>query len=930
MTGTPSASQLVGREDLRHAVRRIVLATDTRPNVLLLVGPVGIGKSALLLDATAAATNAGIHVLFAAGGQPDLLHAYTSLADLVCPLHDHISALPRPLRDTLNDILGINSTPAPRGPVIVRQALLAVLKSAARQRPLLLALDDVDLLDRDTREVLTYVSRRLIDTEISVIMTARHQQSLPGYDSIISVIEVPPLSTREAGDLLDRQTPPPPRGIRGELIRWADGNPLALIEGARFYGLSGTTVFRGNTMSGYQGAHSIFSKELATLDSNTRKLLLYSAAGSGYESVDIITRVAGFGSDISVWTVAEKTGLLSITTGGSVKFCHPLLRTVAYTHANLTDQRDAHLAFGRSPLLDDVCRAWHLAAAASGPDEAIASALERSARKAQERGGYLEVARTLQRAAELSPRGNDGARRYARAAAAANFAGDPAWALTLCDKVTHLTNDIETLGYTSLTRGSIRLQSAQAAEAFELVSRCMDSATPPEGRLALTLAHLGASASYYSGDIAHREALQKWIPHLPVDDTEPAEAEVEFLAFPVGSAALQRTYISMFADTASAGHARPTHIDKCWLTPQVAPLEPFRQLVAGVMAAATEDSDIAVSQLTAAVESLKVNGGMRGFTYAMAPLAWALLDTGRWGQLDELLAATTELCEIHDLALLHSETTVCRAQLLAYRGDAAGATAALRRIDSSSLGAKSGPTRTELARARGWIAIVEGDFASAYLHLREQFQCDGTPAHFIVSHRGMAELAWAAARSGRSEEVRPLIDAFGTQLNSETPLRLRLLHHQALALVSSSPDAENHFRLAIDEPAGDQWPVERARAQLHYGEWLRRARRPAAARPLLSAALTAFECQGAETLAALARAELRAAGVVSKSARTTSGLESLTAQEQQIVRLAASGMTNRQIGDQLNLSPRTIASHLYHVYPKLGISRRYELRDLTT
>ena len=111
---------------------------------------------------------------------------------------------------------------------------------------------------------------------------------------------------------------------------------------------------------------------------------------------------------------------------------------------------------------------------------------------------------------------------------------------------------------------------------------------------------------------------------------------------------------------------------------------------------------------------------------------------------------------------------------------------------------------------------------------------------------------------------------------------------------------------------------------------MRRARRPAEARPLLSTALAVFERQGAEALAALARAELRAAGVVSKSARTTAGFESLTAQEQQIVRLVASGMTNRQIGDQLNLSPRTIASHLYHVYPKLGISRRHELRDLIT
>ena len=159
-------------------------------------------------------------------------------------------------------------------------------------------------------------------------------------------------------------------------------------------------------------------------------------------------------------------------------------------------------------------------------------------------------------------------------------------------------------------------------------------------------------------------------------------------------------------------------------------------------------------------------------------------------------------------------------------------------------------------------------------------------------------------------------------------MRLQLLHHQALALVAPAPTAETHFRLAVFNPAGDQWPLERARARLHYGEWLRRARRPADARPLLTAALATFDRLGATPLSALAGAELRAAGVTPKNERKAGAFGALTAQERQIVRLAASGLTNRQIGEQLNLSPRTIASHLYHVYPKLGISRRHELRDL--
>ena len=241
------------------------------------------------------------------------------------------------------------------------------------------------------------------------------------------------------------------------------------------------------------------------------------------------------------------------------------------------------------------------------------------------------------------------------------------------------------------------------------------------------------------------------------------------------------------------------------------------------MAAVTEETALAAQLLHEAVESLKASGGLRGFTYAIAPLAWALLDTGRWGQLDELLDTAADLCAIHELKLLEGETTACRAQLLAYRGDIEAAAQALRDAGANAIGATSSPTRTALTRAAGWNAIASGDFDNAYLHLREQFHPDGTPTHFVVSDRAVAEMAWAAARSGRTDEAQPLITRIGHRLGPEPPVRLQLLHHQALALVAPARAAETHFRLAVFNPAGDQWPLERARARLHYGEWLRRA-----------------------------------------------------------------------------------------------------------
>ena len=147
----------------------------------------------------------------------------------------------------------------------------------------------------------------------------------------------------------------------------------------------------------------MFSLQLAALGADTRKLLLYAAAGAGYETIDTVTQAADYHTDFSGWQSAQSAGLVSFTADRRITFCHPLLRTLAYTEASLTQQRQAHLALAESALLDTSCRAWHLAAAASGPDETIAAALEQSAHLSQRRGGYLQVARALHRAAEFKP-----------------------------------------------------------------------------------------------------------------------------------------------------------------------------------------------------------------------------------------------------------------------------------------------------------------------------------------------------------------------------------------------------------------------------------------------------------------------------------------------------------------------------------------------
>ncbi|CAM5278833.1 AAA family ATPase [Mycolicibacterium aubagnense] len=927
MTLTHSQSPIVGRGQLIGLITEVASGVAAAPQAVILVGEPGIGKSTLLRFAVASLESQRTTVLFASGSEPDHVRPFTALTELIWPIAERIGELPAPLRDALHDT--VNGGPGAaegHGPALIQQAVLALLAIVAAEVPLLIVLDDFDRFEPDSRQVLTYVISRVPHLAIRVLISARRVDLLNGLDRSIRVVEVAPLTDAAAAELIESQSLAPDASVRGEIIRWSGGNPLALIESARFYGKTGSVRFRGNHMVGSGFAHALFAAQLSELPPDARRLTLFAAAGAGYETIDTVTAAAGFGADLWRWEPAIARSLVSVTEDRRVQFSHALLRSVAYSEGDLADRRTAHIALAASPQLDVACRAWHLASAAAGPDETVAALLEQGAERSRQRGGYLEVARALQRAAELSPGGEDAARRFTLASVAANFGGDPSWALSLNASAVQFSEDPEIVGHAVLTRASVLLQSARPAEAAELVRSALDGAPPSNSRLRLALMYTAASAAYYSGELAHRSRLGPWLQGSARDILGESIIPTPF---PAEVGPVQRAYIAMYAHAAGSAHGRPASWDRRWLHPMPAPVEPFRRLVVGAMAYATEDSTLAVTELREAVEQLKAAGGLRGFTFAIAPLAWGLHDTGRWSELRALLDETETLCAVYDLALLHAESNVVRAHLLSCCGETDAADAAIgaaSRVIADKCGTA---TRAASTWATGRNALARSDFESAYQAFRQMFDADGEPTHFVVSHRAIADLAWAAARSGGLEEARPLVASIGRQLGSDPPVRLRLLRHQALALTTTTHLAERHYRLAVFDPAGDQWPMERARARLHYGEWLRRARRPAEARTQLTAALEVFGRLGAAPYAQIARAELRAAGVgASTGTNAVAGLDSLTAQERQIVSMAASGLTNPEIGQRLNLSPRTIASHLYNVYPKLGVSRRHQLRDL--
>lgn len=917
---------LVGRDDLIALTTAVVTGAGEAPPAMVLVGEAGIGKTTLLRSAVRAAGDQ-IRVLFAAGGSVES-PGYTPLARLLCPVLRFASVLPPALRDAVDGLASPNTPTV--APAVLRDAVLALLEAAGADRPVLLAVDDLDRFTDDVRELLAGLTAQLVTTRVRAVLTTRRRDALGGVDRAIHTVDMAPLSPHQSAQLLDAQPGQPDPSVRGEIIRWSRGNPLALVEYARAYARNGTTTFHGATMCDAAGTHPMFARQIAELPPGTRRLLLFAAAGTGYEKVDNLTAAAGFANDFSGWEPARAAGCVEFTDDRRVQFASALLRSAAYADGDFGEQRAAHLALAAIPDLDAGVRAWHLGSAAPGPDEMIAAMLENTAGGAPGQVDELDRARALQRAAELSPGRADAARRYALAAGAANFAGDPAWALSLAEVAMRESEDPNVAGYAALTLGSILLQSGRPGEGFTVIRDVLEGRPPDDAHLALALMYSAAGCSYYTGVRDHRRHLRRWLDRIAGIAVQASRFP---LPFPPEAAALQRAYVAMYADTASAD-SRPSPPDHRCLPPNPPAVEPFRRLVTGVMEYVDEDTAAAARDLTGAIDNLTAAGGLRGFTFALAPLSWTLLDTGQWARLREVLDDAEALCAVaHRLTLVEREILACEAQLLAMRGDVDGALRAVHRARASSPAAGQPPCATEvsLTRAAGWIAVATGDFDEAYRKFRTLFDDAAHPVHFVVSYRAIADLAWAAARSGRSEEIQPLIAAVGRRLGSRPPVRLRLLRHQAVALTITTHLAERHYRLAVFDPAGEQWPLERARARLHYGEWLRRARRPVEARPLLAAALEVFERHDAEPLAAVARAELRAAGVTTTTPDDADdALSALTAQERQIVSLAASGLTNREIAERLTLSPRTIASHLYHVYPKLGVSRRHELRAFTS
>ncbi|GAA1716838.1 LuxR family transcriptional regulator [Isoptericola hypogeus] len=904
----------------RHAElgRVTELAAAGGAGVLVLVGDPGLGKTTLARHAMSTARDAGRTVLTARGAVGERELAFGALHQLLRPCLDRLDRLPRPQRRAVGGAFGLLDD----APVPDRLHLAAGVLTLVSDLPepgALVVVDDLQWFDDASRDVVLFCARRLVDGDgrTGLLLATRPEAAPAG----LPALELAPLGDQDAGRLLDRQPAPPAAHERPAVLHHAAGNPLALVElsrpGATPAGTTGDGTGADAVTARVQRA---FAARLPALPPETRHALLLAAAADADDLSVVLAaaRPAGDPDDVPddaraaadaliTWAPAEEAGLVHLD-GDRVRFRHPLARGAVYDSAPLAARRGAHLALAEASP-DPDRHAWHLAAAAVGPDGDAAAALEATADRARERGGWVAAARALERAGDLSPDPGAATRRYLLAAPAAMFTGRTAWVERLAARAGVTATDEPARLEADLYAGWAIASTNRHADAVGRLTALARRVADVDPGLAVAALTPAAVAAYNAGD----DAL--------LDD--------------VGDA------------LAAAGSAELVDDDPAvaWVLGSVAPFDPasraaldralrvhgelgIRELnVLGGAAWVLDETRLA-ERLLGRLLDLFADGPTEGTNALVSStLAYARLELGRWDDAQAGAEDAIRVAEETGMPVVRAAAQVTTAQLAAYRGrtDEARslARAALEALDPDI-------TRAVGVRARltlGLAALADGDPEGAYDLLRRGFDDDGAPVHRHSSVHSLAMLAGAAVRSDRAADAARVVEAAAAHVGAEPGPRVTAIVHHARALLSGGDDAERHYRAALADPASATWPFERALVRLDLGERLRRSRQVSRARTELSAALETFLRLGAAPFAERATAELRAAGV-KVADRVPDPLAALTPQQRRIVHLAAQGRTNREIAEHLFLSPRTVGFHLYRVFPVLGVSSRAQLRDV--
>ncbi|HEU5388207.1 MAG TPA: AAA family ATPase [Streptosporangiaceae bacterium] len=901
--------KLHGRDREQQVIDGLLASARAgRSGVLVVRGEAGIGKTALLEYAAAAAD--GMLVLRAAGVETEAELAFAGLHLLLRPVLDKVGTLPGPQATALHGALGM----ADRGSqdrFLAGLAVLSLLSELAEVQPVLCLVDDAHWLDAASSGALLFTARRLEAEGVVMVLAARDG---PPPFAAPGLCELPlaPLAPAQAGRLLDERAVHLAPALRGRVLTEADGNPLALVELATAL-ISDSAPAGTGPLPVTHSVRELLADQIRQLGEPTALLLLLAAAEATGDLTHVLPAAGALSTGADALAAAERAGLVAVNQDRLV-FRHPLVRAAAYHGAPLALRQAAHRAL--ADALDgqpdpDGRRAWHRAAAATGRDESVAAELVQSAERSRGRGGYAAVSAAYERAAQLTPAGRVRARRLLAAASAAADAGQPDRAERLAAQAQQLTDDdllraeITLLRMTSVPRNQ-RERIAELAAAVALIG----PRYPDRAAQMICLALQAATA--------------RTEPEL----TRRLVAQFDELPLPPGTRLEPMHEAMVFRARFMAGHPG---IDVAFLRDCVAAIRrdpdgaaPAARVHASVVAFWLGDHET-TREISAALAADCRRHGMVGWLAGtLQGVVAAQIVLGEWtaarASAHEGLKLARDLDQLPRAAFL----SAMLALLAALTGDEDGCRAWM--AEHHRLGGSARLQRKWRAQYLALADLAHGRFGQARDRLA------GIPRIWQtgVDHLHHPDMVEAGARSGDPDLAGQALAAFEVWVNLTGQPWARAVAHRCRALVSDDPQAEPHYRAAITGHQGDGRPFEQARTHLVYGEWLRRQRRRGDARLHLATAHQIFTELGAAAWAERAASELAAAGAAPAGrAPGPAGIVSrLTPQELQVVQLAAEGLSNRDIGAQLFLSPRTVGYHLYKAYPKLGVGSRTELARL--
>lgn len=926
------AQPLRGRSAECAALERLVSDARTgQSRVLVLRGEAGIGKTALLDFVSERAS--GFRVARVAGVESEMELPFAALQQLCVPLLDCSDRLPVPQRDALEIAFGRSAGRAPER-FLVGLAVLSLIGAATESQPLIVLVDDAQWIDRISAQTLAFVARRLIAEPAAMVFAMRDGAVALDTEELSGLPELT-LGGLEPGDAralldsvilgrLDDQ-------VRDRIVAETRGNPLALLELPR--GLTGAELAGGfqrpdvRPLAGQ--IEQTFLRRIRSLPDHTQRLLTTAAAEPVGDTALLLRAAEHLGLPPDAAADAEAAGLIDV--GTRVRFRHPLVRSAAYRTADLIERRRIHRALAEATdrRSDPDRRAWHLAIAAHGPDESVAAALERSADRAQARGGVAAAAAFLERATQLSA---EPSRRGTRALAAAQAKRDAA----AFDAADELITVAEGASLDELQQARAARLRAQIVFARSR-SGAADAPTVSDAAIGLLDAARG---------------LER------LDDAHSRETYLEALgAAMFGGRLCPHGGIHLVAEAARAAPpgpqpARPVDLllDGIALRAtagQVPSVTALRDALARIQDEAERGDDVlhwfwqafpvvqesAVHELwddevwhrlaTHAVRLARGAGALAVLPHALVYRAGVHVQAGEFATASQLIEEAKAISAATGYVPVKYHSVL----LAAWRGNEDVATALIEQAAADGM-----------ARGEGRVVGLTGYCGAVLYNGLCRYDDAFAAARRACEYEDLGLFGWclielveAAARSGQKDAARDALRQLEVRALSARTDWADGVYLRSKALLASDRDAEAGHLEAIGKLARTRIAVQLARAHLSYGEWLRRCNRRIDARSQLGTAHEMFTRMGADAFAARAHRELLATGekVNKRSGKTgnASGGE-LTAQEAQIARLAGEGLTNPEIAAQLFISSHTVEWHLRKVFAKLGITSRRQLRGL--